>query len=203
MDMSAEHPKDLPRTVAEPAAGSRRFVRPTLVIVVIVGAVLALYLSSARLTVGDPQRVTVLPDVQPTTTTLRALPQSISGYALASQLTGPEAVTEISNLHLAGFPIEWAEVGWYGNGEIAAWVSRGPADGPSAEEMVNRMAARIGKGDTPFTPPQEMTGLKGVWTTEGAGQVHYFFAADGKVLWLSADPGLGEPALTELLGGLP
>ena len=201
--MSAERPKDLPRTVTEPAAaGPRRFARPTFVIVVIVGAVAALYLSAARLTDDEARRVTVLPDVAPIDT-LEALPQSIAGYPLATQLTGPEAVTEITNLHLTGFPIDWAEVGWYGDGEVAGWVSRGPADGPSPERLANRMAARIGEGDTPFTPPTEVAGLKGVWTTEGAGQVHYFFAADGKVYWLSADPAIGESALTELLGALP
>jgi len=200
--MSAERPKDLPRTVAEPAAGPRRFVRPGFVVVLIVGAVAALYLSAAGLADGEAQRVTVLPDVAPPTATLEALPPSIAGYALGSQLTGQEAVNAISDLHLTGLQVGWAEVGWYGDGEVAAWVSRGPAEGAGPDKMVNQMAARIGKGDTPFTPPTEVPGLKGVWTTEGNGQVHYFFAADGKVFWLSADPGIGDSALTELLGGL-
>jgi hypothetical protein len=199
MDMSAEHPKDLPKTVAESAQSARRLARPVLVVIVIVGAIVGLYLSAASLT-DDERLVTVLPDVQPPS--LEALPASIAGYALSSQLTGLEAVSEISNLHLTGFQVDWAEVGWYGDGQVAAWVSRGPADGPSAARLVDRMAARIGKGDTPFSTPEEVAGLQGVWTTEGADQVHYFFAIGDTVWWLSADPGLGESALTEVLGGL-
>jgi hypothetical protein len=202
MDMSAERPKDLPKTVAEPAQDARRLVRPVLVVLVIVGAIAGLYLSSARL-IDDERRVTVLPDVLPATPSLEALPPSIAGYALSSQLTGPEAVSEISNLHLTGFQVDWAEVGWYGDGQVASWASRGAADGARATKLVDRMAARIGEGDTPFSTPEEVAGLQGVWATEGAGQVHYFFAAGDTVWWLSADPGLGESALTEVLGGFP
>jgi hypothetical protein len=177
--------------------GPRRHVRPVLIVALIVAVVAGLYLSAAGPT-GRGPRVTVLPELsQPS---LELLPSSVAGLELTSGVSGQVAVDEITGLHVTGFPVSWAEVAWYANGRITVWVSRGPGSGPGAAKLADRMATRIGEGDSPFTPPRSVPGLEGVWTTRGFDQIHYFYASGDAVWWLSADPGLGRRALTDLLG---
>jgi hypothetical protein len=68
-----------------------------------------------------------------------------------------------------------------------------------AEELVKRMTVRIAEGGTPFSAPRAPARLDGVWVTVGGGQTHFYFARDGGVWWLAADPDLARAAVTELL----
>jgi hypothetical protein len=167
-----------------------------LVVFVVVAVFAALYVSAAS-RAGGP-RVSVLPDLvsgpQPV-----SLPAAVAGLQRSSSLTGKQAIAEIRGLHVTGFPVSWAEVGWYDDGRVTVWSSRGPDGGPSAERLARRMATRLNDGGSPFTPPVPVTWAKGVWTTEGFDQVHFFFAAGDAVWWVSADADVADAALTDVL----
>jgi hypothetical protein len=198
-DTQADTPSSTtPMVVAEPQTGARRFVRPVLVVVLIVAGVVALYLSAAS-RADDGARVTVLPGL--TERSSSTLPPTVAGLALTSQVTGQEAVDQIESLHISDVPVTWAEVGSYADGQASVWASRGPADGPSAAKLVERMAARIDEGGSGFGAPKPVEWASGVWRTTGFDQDHYFFAGpDYTVWWLSVEPSLGQAALTDLLG---
>jgi hypothetical protein len=177
---------------------ARHLARPLLSVAAIVAIVVGLYLSAAGMS-GDGPRVAVLPT--PEQVPLELLPPTAAGLDLSSSLTGQGAVDTITSLHVTGFAVSWAEVAWYANGRVTVWVARGPADGPDASKLADRMAARIRAHDaSPFTAPKSVPEAEGVWRTEGFDQVHFFFARDGAVWWVSADPGLGRDALSGLLG---
>jgi hypothetical protein len=208
-DATTPLPAPLPRTGRDGARASQgRDVRASLhslvVVVVITAAATALYLSAAG-HADDAVRVRVLPIPEAQSpaeisNAVEALPPNLAGLPLSLSTTGSQAVDEIAGLHLTGLQVAWAEIGSYAQGKIFAWVSRGPAEGPSASTLVARMAQRIGEGGSSFGLPTQVRWADGVWTTSGVGQVHYFFSAGNQVWWLSSQPELGRTALTDLLG---
>ncbi len=175
-------------------APARRVLRPALTVVLISVATSVIYLSAAAGTHGPRVSSIDGPAAAPV-----LLPDSLAGLERSDQLTGDDAVAEVDGLHITGFRVNRAEVGWYGEGAATVWVSR--HDGaPGAEKLVERMASRIAASDSRFAPPVELKGSPGVWTTTGLGQTHAFFARSGTVWWLSADRSVVDAALADLLG---
>jgi hypothetical protein len=147
----------------------------TVVLVAIVG----LYVSAARYEPASPGR----PSAEPTVA--RLLPSSLGSLDRAWVLTGAEALREVRGLHLGTFRMAEAEVAGFGP-TATVWVAT-PARPEAVDRYVTRMAEAMLGADTPFTPPVEDVGNPGVWTTDGVGQSHVFFAADGAIWWLAAD----------------
>ena len=125
------------------------------------------------------------------------LPPSLAGLPVTTHLTGREAVDAVMGLHIGEVPVDAAEIADYGGGRVQVSVSWTTAE--PAPALVARMTERIGAGDTPFLPPHRVRRLPGVWTTSGNGQTHYYFAREGGVWWLGADPALADDAVVELL----
>jgi hypothetical protein len=158
---------------------------------VVLVAILGLYLSVARyapVTTGTAQGGA--PAIQ-------LLPSSLGSLDRAWALTGAEALREVRGLHVGDFRMIQAEVAGYGDG-ATVWVAT-PARPDAADRYVTRMAEAITDGETPFTAPTLMPSTPGVWQTQGSGQQHVFFAADGAIWWLAADPADADDALTALL----
>lgn len=125
------------------------------------------------------------------------LPSTLVGLPTTTHLTGREAVEAVTGLHLGDVPVDAAEVADYGGGRALVWVSWSVDE--RADALVQRMRARIAAGGTPFRPPRVLAGMPGVWATVGNGQTHFYFARDGAVWWLAAEPDLARAAVTELL----
>ena len=127
-----------------------------------------------------------------------ALPASLAGLRRTAVVTGAEAVRSVEALHGRRLPVVTAEIAEYAGGRATVWMSR--SDRPrAARALVERMARGIAGGGSPFSAPSAVAGERGVWATEGMGQVHYFFARGPAVWWLSADEAVAERALAELL----
>lgn len=154
-------------------------------------AVVALYITAAGYAAPGPQ--VAAPDAPAT----RLLPSSLGTLDRAWSVTGEEALDQVRGLHLGTFAMAEAEVAGYGD-DATVWVAT-PTRPDAVDRYVTRMAEAIASADTPFSPPTESPNDPGVWRTEGTGQQHVFFAADGAIWWLAADADDAQDALSALL----
>jgi hypothetical protein len=126
----------------------------------------------------------------------QVLPATLAGLPATVHLTGAEAVTTVTELHIGDVPVDAAEIVDYGGGQVIVWVSWSDE---SADVLVDEMTLAIAGGGTPFSTPRPSAAGNGVWATVGNGQTHLYFARDGAVWWLAADEDLARGAITELL----
>jgi hypothetical protein len=126
----------------------------------------------------------------------QVLPPTLGGLPGTVHLTGAEAVTTVTGLHIGDVPVDAAEIAEYGGGQVIVWVSW--SDEP-ADVLVDEMTLAIAEGGTPFSTPRRSAAGDGVWATVGNGQTHLYFARQDAVWWLAADEDLAREAITELL----
>lgn len=128
------------------------------------------------------------------------LPSSLAGEALRDAVYGPEAVTQIAQLHGKEISLVSGAVGTYGAaGRTVLWVSES-ASQQEAADLTATMEARIAEGRSPFTSLGIRTeGARQIYVLEGMGQQHFYFQAGPKVIWLAANPAEAEQALQETL----
>jgi hypothetical protein len=131
------------------------------------------------------------------------LPDSIAGIRLASSTTGAQAIEEVSSMHGKEFPIEFGEIGIYGDREITLWVA-GAASKESALQMTSAMQEKIARGTSPFTPVDQLKNKnRQVYVLDGMGQRHYYFQANTLVIWLAANPSVADAAIQQILEVYP
>ncbi len=130
------------------------------------------------------------------------VPRALAGVPLTTEMTGEEALTEISRLHGKRFPLVDGVMGMYGGNTAILWASSTwlPI---MAEKQVEAMETRIAEGKSPFTPieTREISGTT-VYVLSGMGQLHFYFQHKQQVLWLAANADIADAALTDLLAGL-
>jgi uncharacterized protein YneF (UPF0154 family) len=132
-----------------------------------------------------------------------SLPDSIAGIRLASSTAGAKAIQEVSSMHGKEFPIEFGEIGIYGNREITVWVA-GAATRASALQMTSAMQEKIAQGNSPFTPTNEIQNKeRKVYVLDGMGQRHYYFQSNNLVIWLAANPPVADAAIQQILEVYP
>jgi hypothetical protein len=126
------------------------------------------------------------------------LPVQLAGLPLSSQMTGPQAVADFSNLHGEQFPLTSGALGIYGNNRATLWVAGAPLD-LMAARLVAAMRDKIAEGNSPFTPSGEyQDNHRTVYALEGMGQKHYYFQSHNLVIWLAADANIADAALQQL-----
>ena len=131
------------------------------------------------------------------------LPDSIAGLHLTSSTTGTQAIEEVSSMHGKEFPIEFGEIGIYGNREITLWVA-GAASDEVAAQMTTVMHEKISQGNSPFTPTNEIQNKdRKVYVLDGMGQRHYYFQSKNSVIWLAANPSVADAAIQQILEVYP
>ena len=131
------------------------------------------------------------------------LPHSIAGIRLASSKTGAQAIEAVSSMHGKEFPIEFGEIGIYGNREITLWVA-GAVSYEAAAEMTTAMQDKIAQGNSPFTPTNEIQNRdRKVYVLDGMGQRHYYFQSKNLVIWLAANPSVADAAIQQILEVYP
>jgi hypothetical protein len=131
------------------------------------------------------------------------LPDSLAGIRLTSSTTGAQAIEEVSSMHGKEFPIEFGEIGIYGNREITLWVA-GAASDEVAAQMTTAMQEKIAQGNSPFTPTNEVQNKDHkVYVLDGMGQRHYYFQSNSSVIWLAANPSVADAALQQILEVYP
>lgn len=127
-----------------------------------------------------------------------ALPEQLAGLPLSSQMNGPQAVADFSNLHGKQFPLTSGAVGIYGNHQATLWVAGAPLN-LMAARMVTTMRDKIAEGNSPFTPRGEyQDNQRTIYILEGMGQKHFYFQSQNLVIWLAADADIADAALQQL-----
>ena len=132
-----------------------------------------------------------------------AVPDVVAGARLTQKTTGPEAVAEVTRLHGKAFPLTSGAMALYGDGAVTLWVS-GASASPIAAEMVRTMTEKIAENRSPFTPRgmRQVNG-RAVYELVGLGQRHFYFQSGALVVWLTADEGVAEKALEEVMAYYP
>ncbi|MBU4225235.1 MAG: hypothetical protein KKC71_05385 [Chloroflexi bacterium] len=127
-----------------------------------------------------------------------ALPEQLAGLPLSSQMTGPQAVANFSNLHGKQFPLTSGTVGIYGDHQATLWVAGAPLNLMTAR-MVTAMRDKIAEGNSPFTPSGEyQDNQRTIYVLKGMGQKHFYFQSQNLVIWLAADADIADAALQQL-----
>lgn len=173
--------------LAEPAVtkgvpwGRRRAIRLLQIglVLVLVGAVLWSWMANTSATISPPH--------------------SLGALTLKSQVVGPEAVAQVSELHGKKIPLQDAFVARYAGaqGALTAWVSLSASESES-EDLLQKMLEGIRGGNRMFTGlTQEQLKGRAVYRVYGQGQSHYFFRSGVRVVWIQVEAGDGR-ALVEV-----
>jgi hypothetical protein len=127
-----------------------------------------------------------------------SLPRQLAGLPLTSQMSGPQAVANFSNLHGEQFPLTSGAVGIYGDGKATLWVAGAPLT-LIAARLVSAMRDKIAEGNSPFTPSGETQDKKRtIYILEGMGQKHFYFQSHNLVIWLATDAEIAETAIQQV-----
>jgi hypothetical protein len=129
------------------------------------------------------------------------LPSDLHGLELGEVRTGTAAAALIGRLHGKDVSPRESYVGYYGPPEMRGvlYLSRFD-DEQTAQTQLAAMADRIASGSAGFGHhTQFVVGETAVHSVFGFGQVHYFFAEEYDVTWLSMPPQIARLGLAELL----
>jgi len=162
----------------------KRAISLTLVVLGTLFVVAALGWAYFEKTIGNPATLT--------------LPDQLAGLPLSSQMNGPQAVADFSNLHGKQFPLTSGAVGIYGDHRATLWVAGAPLNLMTAR-MVTAMRDKIAEGNSPFTPSGEyQDNQRTIYVLKGMGQKHFYFQSQNLVIWLAADADIADAALQQL-----
>jgi len=128
-----------------------------------------------------------------------AIPTEVAGLPLRTHLFGPEAATEIRQLHRSRFPMTGAAIAMYGDRGAMLWVARSWGS-LGARLMRVWMTRAIARSDTPFTPlgQRRLSGVT-VYELTGMGRYHFYFQVGDRVYWLAVVPNRSERGISELI----
>jgi hypothetical protein len=129
------------------------------------------------------------------------LPRALHGLELGDVRTGDSAAALIGRLHGKDVSPRESYVGYYGPPEMRGvlYLSRFDEE-QTAQLQLAAMADRIGSGSAGFGHhTQFVIGETVVHSVFGFAEVHYFFAEETDVAWLSMPPQIARAALAELM----
>lgn len=149
-----------------------------------------------------------LPTPNPTIVTASinkdGIPEKIGALALTNSTLGKDALAEFEKLHGKGFDLVGGYRADYANGASRATLWVGQAQNAAAADgMANTMAEKIGAGNAMFTNLTELSiANRLLYTVNGQGQQHYFYASNDKIVWLAIDSAFAPDALHSLWGAV-
>lgn len=149
----------------------------------IVGLILAVYFTSTEQT--------------PT-----GIPEILGDQQLVTAVTGREAIEQVGRqLHGVSFDLRSAYVAEYSgpSGKSTVWLAE--AESPQeAEDLFDRMTAKISDGNPVFTDLQRSTADGRVtYSLTGMGQKHFYFLESGKLVWIATTTADAEQLLKQAL----
>jgi len=131
------------------------------------------------------------------------VPAALAGSTRTELTTGAEAVAQIQSLHLSDLVLVDGIIAVYGSQQAVVWVAETDSISMAAALLAS-METNIAQGGTQFTAASVLNfGGRDVYEVEGLGQLHFYFQSSEKVIWLSADQGVAEQALIELMKFYP
>lgn len=135
--------------------------------------------------------------IVPASLTKEGVPAKLGALTLTQTTMGADALAEFAQLHGKGFDlVSGYRADYSGEGKPATlWVGQAK-DAQSAQDMVEEMATKIGAGNAMFTDLQTLDiGGRTLFSVNGQGQQHYFYASNDKIVWIALDPSQALDAL--------
>ncbi len=126
--------------------------------------------------------------IVPATLNDQGVPSKLSTLSLTQTMTGTEALAEFSKLHGEQLDLLGGYMAHYGKDQALLWVAQAK-DSASAETLLDEMAQKIGPDNQMFTDLQALN-ISGrtLYSANGQGQEHFFYAVNDKVVWVAASP---------------
>ena len=115
------------------------------------------------------------------------VPQNLGQLELVGQITGENARAEIGKLHGKGIEMVDGYIAEYSHNQsrVTVWVAEASSE-IGASGLLKQMVDRIGEGNRAFRNLKAISvGGREVYTADGRGGDHYFYASDNKVIWLA------------------
>ncbi len=138
--------------------------------------------------------------IVPASLTKEGVPAKLGALALTQTTMGADALAEFTQLHGRGFDlVSGYRASYSGDGKQATlWVGQAK-DSQAAQDMVEEMATKIGAGNAMFTDLQPLDiGGRLLYSVNGQGQQHFFYAANDKIVWAAVDSSQAFDALHSL-----
>jgi hypothetical protein len=135
--------------------------------------------------------------IVPASLTKDGVPAKLGALSLTQTTMGADALAEFAQLHGRGFDlVSGYRANYSGEGKQATlWVGQAK-DALAAEAMVGEMATKIGAGNAMFTNLQPLViGERTLFSVDGQGQEHFFYASNDKIVWIAVDPSQALDAL--------
>ncbi len=143
-------------------------------------------------------RVAMLVIVAVTACARAPLPRRLGGLTRTRVWSGERAARLMEELHGREVAPASSAVAEYGRtGQLRLYRSRF-ADVATAHGTFMLMLGRLETGDSPFSPPREISEYPGHWFTVGPGGHNALWESDESVYWLAGDPELVQRAVEEL-----
>ena len=129
------------------------------------------------------------------------LPERVGDLVLISEAQGESAREIVDRMHGKGVSPKQSNVGTYQSQSARADIYLSTyANTSEAQNVYRVMAERIGAGGTPFFLYQNVAiAGQSVSFCLGLGQAHYFFVRSEQLYWVSADAGVAQNMITELM----
>jgi hypothetical protein len=132
------------------------------------------------------------------------IPTQIGTLTLKNSLLGKDTLSEFESMHGSSFDLKTGYRADYGDGTAKAtlWVGQAQS-ADAAKTLAKEMADKIGSGNGMFSNLQtlDITG-RTIYEVEGLGQLHFFYAANDKIVWLASDPNHAPDALHSIWGAI-
>jgi hypothetical protein len=132
------------------------------------------------------------------------IPTQIGTLTLNKSQLGKDTLSEFESMHGSSFNLKTGYRADYGDGTAKAtlWVGQAQS-ADSAQTLVKEMADKIGSGNAMFSNLQALN-ISGrtIYEVEGLGQLHFFYAANDKIVWLASDPDHAPDALHSIWGAI-
>ncbi|MBI5662575.1 MAG: hypothetical protein HZC46_10560 [Ignavibacterium album] len=129
------------------------------------------------------------------------LPEDFWGMKLKRKLTGKEAKDFVDKLHFQNVATEKNEVGFYSGsvGNAAIYITY-YSDDKAAYHDFRKMTQKITPENSMFVRgTYHNINNKQIYSCMGLGQVHYVFAHENLLFWVSADPNFSRNFLDEYM----
>ncbi len=132
------------------------------------------------------------------------VPEQIGALTLKTYVRGKDALAEFETLHGKSFDLKDGYRADYEDGSVTAtlWVGQAQS-ADAAQTLAQEMANQIKAGNPMFSNLQELSiANRTIYEVQGQGQLHFFYAANDKLVWLASDADHAADALHSLWGAV-
>lgn len=130
------------------------------------------------------------------------IPQKLADMKLTQSIQGPDAISQISQLHKMNMELQGGIVAQYEGSGTKATLWIGVVDTPKqARQLINRMTESIQQGNNKTFGHLQQIEVKSitVYSVLGMGQIHYYYWRGNRTVWIAVDPNIAQQVLHEII----